>query len=153
CEYFNYNSSSLITVSCPNTATMKVIAALSVLCCMVNYAQAMILDVDSSLNTIDEYKARFLTVDDNGNLALKFNSTSLIYIALFAIPVVIIALLVLPLFGVDLTNIFRRRESTDQDYYAYDNQDYSTYTEFAQRSLELLTPVISAIDDAYQKYQ
>ncbi|CAL4146726.1 unnamed protein product, partial [Meganyctiphanes norvegica] len=136
--------------------TMKVIAALLVLCCMVNYAQAVVLDVDNSLNSIGEDKARSFSIDDNGYLVLNFNNTylmSFIYIALFAIPVVIVALLVLPLFGVDLTNIFRRRESIDQDYYAYDNQDYSTYTEFAQRSLELLTPVISAIDDAYQQYQ
>merc|ERR1712212_209241 len=80
------------------------------------------------------------------------NSTSFIYAAVIGIPLIIAAMIVLPFFGLDYEKFFNK-ESKDYDYTSGFDQDFSSYSSYAQRSLNTLTPIIKAIDQAYRKYK
>jgi len=103
----------------------------------------------------EEEQGRFITIDADG-ATLAINSTSFIYAAVIGIPLIIAALIVLPFFGLDYDKFFKK-EGKDYDYSDYTSsdydQDFSSYSSYAQRSLNTLTPIIKAIDQAYRKYK
>ncbi|CAL4146724.1 unnamed protein product [Meganyctiphanes norvegica] len=123
---------------------------------MAASSNAAMSDDMASLNAIDYDDGRYLVANDDGGLAMVFNSTSLLYAAIILIPIAIfVALVAVPLLGYDLGSIFRRTFATDQEYYgnyAYEGQDVAAYTDYAQRSLEILSPVLRAIDELYNRY-
>jgi len=100
----------------------------------------------------EEDEARFLTIDDTG-ATLAINSTSLIYAAIIGIPLLIVGLVVLPLFGLSIDSLFKKDGGDFADQFAYENQDYAQYSSYAKRTLDTLAPVITAIDQAYKKYK
>ncbi|CAL4238338.1 unnamed protein product, partial [Meganyctiphanes norvegica] len=109
-------------------------------------------ELNNDLAILSDAAARFISATDNG-LQLTFNSTSLQYLALFGIPLVLVALVVLPLFGVSLGSIFPWKKAPVDFDYGYDGYDTSSYTSYAARSLERINPILSAIEEAYKKYQ
>merc|ERR1712212_524626 len=122
----------------PSESTMKAIIALLCLAATVVCASS-------------EEQGRFITIDQNG-ATLAINSTSFIYAAVIGIPLIIAAMIVLPFFGLDYEKFFNK-ESKDYDYTSGFDQDFSSYSSYAQRSLNTLTPIIKAIDQAYRKYK
>jgi len=100
----------------------------------------------------EEPRFGFLTLNNNG-ASLAFNSTSLQYAVIGGVILLVLALVVIPFLGFDLGNIFAK-ESFEDDYpYAYDNQGFSSYSSYAQRSLNMLSPILTALSEAYKKYE
>ncbi|XP_064113570.1 uncharacterized protein LOC135220231 isoform X2 [Macrobrachium nipponense] len=113
---------------------------------------------DTNNNNLDaevEDSPRFAYVDLTNNAAsLSFNSTSLQYAVITGIVLLLVAIVVVPLLGYDLSTIFPSREGFDYSNYAYDGtQAYSSYSAYAKRSLDLLSPVLKALTEAYQRYE
>ncbi|XP_027239076.1 uncharacterized protein [Penaeus vannamei] len=126
---------------------MKTFVAVALLCL---FAVARAED-DNSLEETARFG--FLSLDDNG-ATLSFNSTSLQTAVVVGVILLILALVLVPLLGFDLAKLFAGKESYDYPNYAYDNtQGYSSYTSYAQRSLNLLSPVLTALTEAYKKYE
>ncbi|KAK8403638.1 hypothetical protein O3P69_000019 [Scylla paramamosain] len=94
----------------------------------------------------------FLSVDDDG-ATLTFNSTSLQYAVVIGVVLLILGLVVVPLLGFDLAKLFSSRDDYDAYGYSYDQDNYSSYTSYAKRSLNVLSPVLEALAQAYTKYE
>ncbi|XP_045118512.1 uncharacterized protein LOC123508706 [Portunus trituberculatus] len=95
----------------------------------------------------------FLDVDDDG-ATLTFNSTSLQYAVVIGVVLLILGLVVVPLLGFDLANIFSARDDYNAYGYGYDQDNYySSYTSYAKRSLNVLSPVLKALAQTYTKYE
>ncbi|XP_068216357.1 uncharacterized protein [Palaemon carinicauda] len=119
---------------------------------------AAFASAEENNNNIDlevEETPRFTFVDLTNNAAsLSLNSTSLQYAVITGIVLLLVAIVVVPLLGYDLSTIFTNREDYDYSNYAYDgNQAYSSYSAYAKRSLDLLSPVLKALTEAYQRYE
>ncbi|XP_037792291.1 uncharacterized protein LOC119587684 [Penaeus monodon] len=82
---------------------------------------------------------------------LSFNQTSLAQGLFFLVVALVFAFVAVPLLGLDLSAIFNKEEDTYAPYgYAQDaHQAYAS--PYAQRSLDILSPVISALAAAYQE--
>ncbi|XP_050692935.1 uncharacterized protein LOC126983848 [Eriocheir sinensis] len=92
----------------------------------------------------------FLTVNEEG-AKLTFNSTSLQYAVVIGVVLLILGLVVIPLIGFDVAKLFSPRDSYD-NHYGYDTNNYSSYTSYAKRSLDVLSPVLTALAEGYKKY-
>ncbi|CAL4211634.1 unnamed protein product [Meganyctiphanes norvegica] len=86
---------------------------------------------------------RLFFTDSTG--IVTFNETSILYGVLIAVPLIILALLVLPALGIDLNNIFGTERSD-----ATPNLPY--YSQFAERSLDSFSPILEMLQKAYEKY-
>ncbi|XP_042880461.1 uncharacterized protein LOC122258526 [Penaeus japonicus] len=93
----------------------------------------------------------YLSLGSGDGALLQFNQTSVIQGILFSVVALVVAVVVLPFLGVDLSTIFEK-ESSDPYSYAQDFQGAYT-SPYAKRSFEILSPVISALAAAYKKYQ
>ncbi|XP_076062339.1 uncharacterized protein LOC143037685 [Oratosquilla oratoria] len=99
----------------------------------------------------EEGRFGFLTLDNNG-ATLTFNSTSIQYAVLIGLAVLLGSLILLPLFGLSLGSIFN--SGYEAPVYGYDTSGYaSSYSSYAKRSLDFLSPVLTALKDAYAKYE
>ncbi|XP_071546805.1 uncharacterized protein [Panulirus ornatus] len=95
----------------------------------------------------------FLNLDGDSS-TVTFNSTSLQYAVIAGIVILLVALVVVPLLGFDLATLFSARDGYDPYNYGYDqNNAYSSYTSYAKRSLDILSPVLTALSQAYKKYE
>ncbi|XP_042880455.1 uncharacterized protein LOC122258523 [Penaeus japonicus] len=94
----------------------------------------------------------YLSLGSGDGALLQFNQTSVIQGILFSVVALVVAVVVLPFLGVDLSTIFEKKESSDPYSYAQDFQGAYT-SPYAKRSFDVLSPVISALATAYKKYQ
>lgn len=91
------------------------------------------LMMESEGNLHETPRFGFLNLNNDG-ATLTFNSTSLQYAVVIGIILLVVALVAIPLLGLDLANVFAPRD----DYYPYhqgydQTQGYSSYTNFAKR--------------------
>lgn len=77
----------------------------------------------------------------------------LLNVLIIGVPIVLVVVLIAVLFGfIDLGK--DKKGKTDYDYsYDYDpTPDYSSYSNYAQRSLSMVAPILRNLQEAYQKY-
>ncbi|CAL4113168.1 unnamed protein product [Meganyctiphanes norvegica] len=115
----------------------SIVGAAVVMVCLFSVANA-----SEEPDMFSEIGRVFFT-DDSG--AITVNETSILYGALIAVPLLILALVVLPALGVDLNTIFstERSDATPQHQY---------YSQFAERSLDSFSPILEMLQKAYEKY-
>lgn len=112
----------------PPTAKMKSFVVLAVLCL------AGLVSAETENEALEETpRFGFLNLDGDSS-TITFNSTSLQYAVFAGIVIVLVALVVVPLLGFDLSTLFSARDGYDPYNYGYDqNQAYSSYTSYAKR--------------------
>ncbi|XP_045615606.1 uncharacterized protein [Procambarus clarkii] len=94
----------------------------------------------------------FISLDNTGAV-LTLNSTSLQYAVIAGIIVLVFALVIIPILGFDIAKHFATRDGYDHFNYYNEQPEYSSYTSYAKRSLDVLTPVLAALREAYKKYE
>ncbi|XP_042204231.1 uncharacterized protein LOC121853905 [Homarus americanus] len=134
---------------------MKSFVVFAVLC-LAAFASAETSNLIDEQEGLEEGTPRFGFLSfDNSGATLTFNSTSLQYAVVIGIFVVFAALIIIPLLGFNLASLFSSRDSYgyDNTHYYDPNTAYSTYSDYAKRSLDLLSPVMTALSEAYKKYE
>lgn len=140
---------------------------------LVTYTLALEEPADDSSNSLfssdddlDETgRVAFVTVDNNG-IVITWNATSILYGALAALALGAVAAAV----AIPLALVFGLKKAfydDDYDYSGYSGSGSgggyggsgsghggggSSYTDYAKRSLEVMSPVMKALYGAYQKY-
>nr|XP_027229973.1 uncharacterized protein LOC113821655 [Penaeus vannamei] len=98
----------------------------------------------------------YLSLGSGDGAFLAFNQTSVAQGLVFSVLALVVAFVALPLLGLDLSTVFGKEESYAPYDYSHDaHQAYATPydSSYAKRSLDILSPVISALAAAYKKYQ
>ncbi|CAL4061340.1 unnamed protein product [Meganyctiphanes norvegica] len=117
---------------------MHALVYLSALLCLASAASA---------ETLEE-EGRLVFLDGSGTPYI--NTTTIGYGLLMIVPIVLVGLLVAAALGLNLDNLFGRRSDqfNKQPYY---DQDY--YYQYAQRSMETLSPILEMLKEAYNKWE
>lgn len=69
------------------------------------------------------------------------------------VPIVLIVVAIGAIMGyIDFAGLFSQAREDTFDY-EYDNFDYSSYSSYAQRSLNMVAPIVKTIAQAYEKYE
>ncbi|CAL4153985.1 unnamed protein product [Meganyctiphanes norvegica] len=79
-------------------------------------------------------------------------SPILLNILIIGVPIVAVIVLVGLLFGLIDFGKEGKSDYNDYDYYGDYTDDFSSYSTYAQRSLNLVAPILKNLADAYQKY-
>jgi len=127
--------------------------ALFLLCCSVSRAETSDMGDSGDDLLVEQGRFGFLTLDNSG-ATLSFNSTSLQYAVVAGIALLLTALILVPLLGYDVSTFLpARNDQGPHTYTDYNNYDYSSYSQFAKRSMEEAVPILEAIYNAYMKYK
>ncbi|KAK7083279.1 hypothetical protein SK128_011245 [Halocaridina rubra] len=126
----------------------KFLSGAFILVCLGKFAVA-----ETRLDDIEYPRFSFIDLTNNGAV-LTFNSTSLQYAVVTGLVLIVLALVVTQLLGVNTNNFFAAKNEYDSPTYSYDSDHaYSSYSVYAQRSLDVLSPIMQALYNAYQKYE
>ncbi|CAL4124068.1 unnamed protein product, partial [Meganyctiphanes norvegica] len=122
--------------------SMHALVYLSVLLCLASAASAFPIEEESP------FEGRFIGFNSSG--AAYINSTTIGYGLLILVPIVLVVGLLVATEVVDLDNLFGRRSDqfNKQPYY---DQEY--YYQYAQRSMETLSPILEMLAEAYNKWE
>ncbi|CAL4090712.1 unnamed protein product, partial [Meganyctiphanes norvegica] len=134
-------------------STMKLFGSLALaLYLSCSLVRADSLDVSHEADgLVEEGRFGFLTLDNSG-AQLTFNSTSLQYAVVAGIALLLVAIILIPLLGYDVATLFSRNDNAQ--FADYQNYDYSSsYSQFAKRSLDAFSPILQALQRAYEQYE
>jgi hypothetical protein len=100
----------------------------------------------------------YITVGSDGATSITFNATSIQNAVILGLFVLVLGALVLPLFGISLGSLFG--DGGTGYGYGFDEATYgneyaapaSAYNTFSKRSIEMLGPVLDALNSAKEKY-
>ncbi|XP_069995736.1 uncharacterized protein [Penaeus vannamei] len=96
----------------------------------------------------------YLSLDPTNGASLAFNSTTINNGIFFSVLLFVAALAVKLFIGYDFLTLFEKPSSYENQGYTYDPaQAYSNPSVFAKKSLDMLSPVLDSLSNAYQKYQ
>merc|ERR1739846_16354 len=105
-----------------------------------------------------EARLGYITVGSDGATSITFNATSIQNAVILGLFVLVLGALVLPLFGISLGSLFG--DGGTGYGYGFDEATYgneyaapaSAYNTFSKRSIEMLGPVLDALNSAKEKY-
>jgi len=121
-------------------------------------ALAIVSTVSAETYEEEEGDARlgYITVGSDGSTSITFNATSIQNAVILGLFVLVLGALVLPLFGISLGSLFGS-ESSDTGYgYGYEQQydaPSTGYQSFSKRSVEMLGPVLDALNKGKEEYE
>jgi len=94
----------------------------------------------------DEYVAAAKTL-------LK-NQEILVTVLVVAVPIVVIGFVIAALTGyINIGGLFSQAREDNSYDYDYEDADYSSYSSYVQRSLNMVAPILTSIGRAYEKYE
>jgi len=128
-------------------------------------ALALVSVVSCDTFTEDQGDARlgYVSVGSSGDTSITFNATSIQNAVILGLFVLVLGALVLPLFGISLGSLFGGSADADSGYgYGYDlpptsgsgyDAPSAGYQSYSKRSIEMLGPVLDALNAGEEKYQ
>ena len=111
----------------------RYIILIALIFCCQHYHVNGLKDEELDFEDMDESgRFAYLTISDSG-ITTAFNATSLQYLVVMAVALIVVTLVILPIMNFGLVNVFERSDYAHSDsltqYFnsAYDDSTYSSY--------------------------